>query len=260
MKRISDLDEAKLGLQDRFTDRYVSDHISCYYSVLKSYVGGEPLTSAFAAAAAAAISSQAQQQQQQHSHPHQRIPDIEKIVSAWDLINAVFTPRTTQQTTTFIDNTLRYFEQRLTRYVESRVPNSLALERLAHKNFGFLDKVDAFLTATITTTTTNCGGKASVWAKVYFCLMCGRGDLAVKAASGNPLENAVIAFVRGVPGKRRAGATEAYVESNKSAPSEDLYYTAVLALVASKVSYVYLLNKHNFFKSTDDLFHFIVNK
>lgn len=254
MKKISDIDAEKSTIDERFADRNIAEHISCYYNALRSYVGGEALSSTFTAAVKSLPTALPYQKQP--------IPEKERVLTTWDFICTVFGSRNdgnNKESTSesFLECTLRYFERRLSHYINSRVPNILAMEQLSHKKFTFADKVENFILGRDAHLKMQ-GARVSIWAKIYYCLMCGEGEAAVVTAEGNRLGAAIRSFVRGASGKKREFATEAYIELNNKGESDDVYYTAVLALITGNLSYVSVLNKHRFFRSTDDMIHFVV--
>lgn len=250
MKKISDLDGEKSSIDERFSDKNVAEHISCYYNALKSYVGGEPLSNAFAAAIKSLPTALPYQKQP--------VPEKERVLATWDFICTVFGSNENTQES-FIERTLKYFERRLSRYISSKVPNALALEKLSHKKFTFADMVENFVLGGDAHPKRQ-GAHVSIWAKIYYCLMCGEGEAAIETAEGNRLGAAVRSFVRETPGKKRTYATEAHIELSNNGESDDVYYTAVLALITKNLPYVSALNKRHFFKSMDDMIHFVVNK
>lgn len=244
MKRISDIDEEKLDIKDRFADKNVAEHISHYYNALKSYVGGEPLAETFAAAIRTVPAALPYQKQS--------VPEKDRVVAVWDFICAAFASGSAP--TSFLDRTLKYFERRLSQYITSKVPNILALERLSRKKFTFADKVENFILGK--DAQRRSAAQVSIWAKIYYCLMCGEGEAAVETAEGNGVAAAIRAFVRGGAGKTR----RACVEINKKLQSEDVYYTAVFALITGDLKCISTLNGLHFFKSADDMIHYVVKK
>lgn len=254
MKKISDIDGEKSTIDERFADKNIAEHISCYYNALRSYVGGESLSITFAAAIKSLPSALPYQKQP--------VPEKERVLTTWDFICTVFGSHNSNKenaSESFIECTLKYFERRLSHYINSRVPNILALEQLSHRKFTFADKVENFILGSDAQLRMQ-GARVSIWAKIYYCLMCGEGEAAIATAEGNRLGAAIRSFVRWASGKRRECATEAYIELSNRGESDDVYYTAVLALITGNLSYVSVLNKHGFFRSTDDMIHFVVNK